>query len=95
MRESAVEKYLVLRVSENGGRAEKFTSPNRAHVPDRLVLWPGGRAEFVELKALGKIPTVMQARDHARRRAMGFSVFVLDSIGAVDVYIHISKETRA
>lgn len=95
MRESAVEKYLVLRVSENGGRAEKFTSPNRAHVPDRLVLWPEGRVEFVELKALGKRPTAMQARDHARRRAMGFSVFVLDSIGAVDIYIHNSKGARA
>jgi hypothetical protein len=38
MLESKVEKYLVKRIEAIGGTAEKFTSPNRRSVPDRLVL---------------------------------------------------------
>jgi hypothetical protein len=87
IREADIEAYLVKRVAEFGGRAEKFTSPSRAAVPDRLVLWPPGRAEFVECKAPGKLPTAAQARDHEARHAMGFDVFVIDSFVGVDKYI--------
>ena len=38
MLESTIEKYLVKRIEAIGGTAEKFTSPNRRSVPDRLVL---------------------------------------------------------
>ena len=85
--ESDVEARLVKRVAEEGGVAEKFTSPNRASVPDRLILWPSGRVEFVECKAPGKEPTSAQLRDHERRRAMGFRVTVIDSFEAVDWFI--------
>lgn len=96
MLESKVEKYLVKRIEAIGGTAEKFTSPNRRSVPDRLVLidvgentpiGPFGVAIFVELKATGKKPTPAQQRDHERRRAMGFRVEVLDSIEAVDEFV--------
>lgn len=82
--ERDVEAYLVERVRSLGGLALKFTSPARRNVPDRLVLWPGGRAEFVELKAPGKHPTAGQQREHARLWALGFAVRVLDSSTAVD-----------
>lgn len=84
MLEKQVEAHLVARVKALGGEAYKFTSPARRNVPDRLVLWPGGRAEFVELKAPGKQPTAGQQREHARLWKLGFSVRVLDSINAVD-----------
>jgi hypothetical protein len=87
--EADVEEYLVKEVDKRGGVAEKFSSPNRASVPDRLVLWPFA-AEFVECKAPGKKPTAAQARDHERRRALGFNVAVVDTYEAVDRYI---KET--
>ena len=50
MKESDVEKYLVQGVKQVGGRAYKFVSPGNSGVPDRLVVLPGGRIEFVELK---------------------------------------------
>ena len=84
MLERDIENYLVRRIKELGGIAEKFTSPGRRSVPDRLVSLPGGRIIFVELKAPGKKPTENQMRDHQRRRAMGFIVLVLDSKEAID-----------
>lgn len=34
-----------------GGEAYKWTSPGNDGVPDRIVMLPGGRLIFVELKA--------------------------------------------
>jgi hypothetical protein len=89
LRESQVEAYLVRKVEENGGVAEKFTSPNRRSVPDRIVMWPydDGFFGFVECKAPGEKPTPSQEKDHERRRKMGFSVEIVDSYEAVDAYL--------
>lgn len=79
MLERDVERALVRRVESLGGTCEKFTSPGRKSVPDRLITMPGGVVVFVELKAPGKKPTVLQVRDHERRRAMGCDVRVIDN----------------
>lgn len=86
MRERDIEAALVARVKDLGGVAEKFTSPNRRAVPDRLVLLPGGRIVFVEVKAPGAKPTLLQMRDHARRRALGFDVRVIDSMEMANAF---------
>lgn len=85
--EKAIENYLVKRVKERGGLCEKFTSPGRRSVPDRIVILPGGKLFFVELKAPGRKPTVAQAHDHAVRANLGFPVLVLNSKEAVDTFI--------
>lgn len=85
--EKDIEKYLVEQVEAAGGMAEKFTSPNRRSVPDRLCLFPGGGVFFVECKAPGKKPTSAQLRDHKRRRELGFTVSVVDSKDGVDLFI--------
>lgn len=82
MLEKQVEQALVQRVKELGGTCEKFTSPGRRAVPDRIVTLPGGRIIFVECKAPGKKPTVMQQFDHERRRLLGCDVRVIDSLEA-------------
>jgi len=86
MLESAIERAFVARVKSLGGMAEKFTSPGRRSVPDRLVTLPGGVIIFVELKRPGGKPTVAQLRDHERRRALGCDVRVIDSLEAVDAF---------
>lgn len=86
MRESVIEKALVERVKALGGMCEKFISPSRRGVPDRLVTLPGGRVVFVELKAPGKSLSVLQQRDHARRIALGCSVFVIDSLESANAF---------
>lgn len=86
MLERDIENAFVRRVKTLGGMAEKFTSPGRRSVPDRLVTLPGGRIVFVELKAPGKKPTDNQLRDHERRKALGCDVRVIDSLEAVDAF---------
>jgi Holliday junction resolvase len=80
MLENRVERELVKRVKDLGGMCEKFTSPGRRSVPDRLVTLPGGRIIFVECKAPEKEPTITQQRDHKRRRLLGCDVRVIDNI---------------
>lgn len=75
--ESAVCRYAE---RMHGMRAEKFVSPGRRSVPDRLFSMRGGRVFFIEFKVPGKKPTPKQEKDHERRREMGFKVFVCDSI---------------
>ena len=49
-RESAIERELCDRVRAAGGRAEKVTVLGSRGFFDRLVVLPGGRVIFVELK---------------------------------------------
>ena len=49
-------------------------------MPDRIVLLPHGRLAFVELKAPGKKLRPLQEKRKRQLEALGFSVFVVDSI---------------
>lgn len=91
MLERDIEAYLVKRCKEIGALVDKFTSPQRRSVPDRLIIF-SGRVLFVELKATGKKPTEAQVRDHERRRAAGAEVVWLDSTGAVETVILSLRE---
>lgn len=86
MLERDIEAYLVKRCASIGALCDKFTSPQRRAVPDRLIIF-NGRVLFVETKATGKKPTEAQVRDHERRRAAGAEVVWLDSCEAVDAVI--------
>lgn len=79
MLEKEIEAYLVARVKAAGGIAFKFTSPGRRSVPDRLVVLPNAKILFVECKRPGAKPTEAQEREHARIRALGFVVVVMDT----------------
>lgn len=84
MREKIIEKELVRAVKDKGGIAPKFTSPGFDGMPDRLVLLPGGRMGFVELKAPGKKPSALQLARHRLFRRLGFKVYVIDEINQID-----------
>ena len=86
MLEKTIEAALVRRVKELGGLCEKFVSPGRRSVPDRLVTLPGGRIVFIEVKAPGKGPTELQERDHWRRRKLGCEVLVINNIEDVEKF---------
>lgn len=84
MRESKVEAHLRDSVEAMGGWAMKFVSPGIVGVPDRLVFLPGGRSFFVELKRPRKDATEIQARRHKQMRDLGATVFVANTIEAVN-----------
>ena len=78
MRESIVEKKFTAEVKKRGGLALKFVSPGLNGVPDRLVLFPGGRMALVELKAPGKTMRPLQQYRARQLTALGFRVYTVD-----------------
>ena len=92
MRERDVERYLRERVKQLGGRAYKFVSPGNNGVPERLVMLPGGKLFFVELKAPGKETTALQDAQIDRISKLGQDVFVVDSKEKVDNILAVSNE---
>ena len=75
MREKDIEKELAARTRAMGGIDG---------MPDRLVLLPGGRMGFVELKAPGKKPRALQLARHRLLQRLGFKVYVIDGIEQID-----------
>ena len=84
MYERTIEQKLAARVKAMGGIAPKFTSPGFDGMPDRLVLLPGGRMGFVELKAPGRKPRPLQLVRHRLLQRLGFNVYVIDEINQID-----------
>jgi hypothetical protein len=84
MREREIEQYFRLAMEARGGEAWKFVSPGRRGVPDRLVLLPGGKYFFAEIKRPGGKVEPHQARIHRRIVELGSTVHVVDSIDYVD-----------
>lgn len=78
MRERDVERALVKAVRDRGGMCPKWVSPGLDGVPDRIVLLPGGRIGFVELKAPGERPRALQIARMEQIRRLGYKVFVCD-----------------
>jgi len=87
MRERDIEQYLVKRVKAMGGEIRKTKWIGHAGAPDRLVMLPGRRAVWVELKAPGKVPTPRQIREHNRMRRLGELVEVIDSLAGVEALL--------
>jgi Holliday junction resolvase len=63
MKEAEIERKLVKAVERMGGLAFKFVSPGACGVPDRLLVMPGGRVYFVELKTqIGRLSKIQTYR---------------------------------
>jgi hypothetical protein len=77
MRESSIESDLRIGVEAKGGECLKWTSPGRRGCPDRIVLMPGAKMVFVELKAPDGVLKSWQMRYHTMLRALGFRVVTL------------------
>ena len=88
MREKLIEQNLVQAVRRMGGLAPKFISPGWAGAPDRLILLPGGRLAFVEVKALGKTLRPLQVKRKGQLEALGFRVYVIDRPEQISEILH-------
>lgn len=85
--ERDAEKLLVSKIKKMGGRAYKFTSPGNAGVPDRIIILPGGRVEFVEMKSESGMLSVLQKICISHLRSLGCRVEVLYGAKDVDTYV--------
>ncbi len=86
--EKDIESHGTSCARERGILHLKFVSPAHQAVPDRIVLAPIPEflrelveqyVRFIEYKRKGKKPTPAQDREHARLRALGFRVDVIDN----------------
>lgn len=78
MREKETEAKLVKAVRKLGGLAPKFISPGLDGVPDRLILLPGGKIAFIELKAENRKMRPLQVKRKRQLEALGFLVYCID-----------------
>ena len=95
--ESYIESRVCLYYRQRGFLTIKFTSVNRRSVPDRIFIGDNGVLFFVEFKATGKKPTVLQDREIKRLREKGQKVFVIDDIKtgirSIDEYLRLSEKS--
>lgn len=84
VKENVIENHLVTEVRRLGGEVRKVQWIGRRGAPDRLAMLPGRAPIFVELKRPGLKAEPHQEREHARMRALGCRVVVIDTIEGVN-----------
>lgn len=92
MRERDIENWLVRQVRQAGGMCWKLTSPGSSGVPDRLVILPGGRIWFVELKAEDGVLSSIQ--DYQIRQMLGRGCRAVVLRGMDEVKAWVAKEVE-
>jgi len=80
MLEKKIEEKVCEYAKSKGFLVYKFTSPQRAAVPDRMLIHPSGHICFIEFKREGQVPTPAQEREHQRLRGHKVNVHVVDSV---------------
>ena len=92
MKERDVEVLLREGVKQLGGKAYKWVSPGNAGVPDRIVVLPGGKVIFVELKQENGRLTRLQKVQQETLHGMGAVGVTLRGAEDVKMYLNVLKE---
>jgi hypothetical protein len=88
MREKTIEQYFINQVEKHGGEADKFVSPGKRGMPDRIIFVDdNGTVAFAEIKKPGEEPTELQYYRLRCLRHKGLKAEYLDSHEAVDQFI--------
>lgn len=94
--ETDVERQLTEGITALGGKCLKFTTPNYTGVPDRIILLPGGRVAFAELKRPGEKERRRQELVQTKFRTLGFTVFSsVDSADKINKVLDYCREVAA
>lgn len=76
-----------------GARCLKFVSPGFSGVPDRMILLPGGKLIFVEMKQPGKKERKRQEYVQGLLRDLGFEVFSsVNTVERIEIVVNRCKE---
>lgn len=94
-----LEARLRKEVKKLGGKAVKFTSVSEAGLPDRIVLMPGGKTYFVELKSgIRGVTSPLQSLQIRQLRYLGFYAKVISTREELDTFLtvieyHVNNQT--
>lgn len=86
MLEKELEAKFKKRVEEHGAKVLKFVSPGCAGVPDRIVLIPGGRCIFAEIKKPGERLRPLQKHVIRQLINLGYPVWLIDSESRINEF---------
>lgn len=86
--EKYLERKLTARVKQLGGKALKFWCLSFTGMPDRMILLPGGRIRFAEIKSTGKGLKPRQQIVIPWLRSLGFTVAVIDTLEVLNVFLN-------
>lgn len=96
MAERDLERRLRDQLRRAGCLPLKFVSPGYTGVPDRIVLIPGGRLVFVEMKAPGEKERPRQVYVQGLLRRLGFTVFsAVDSTEKIGEVVRYCREVMS
>ena len=87
MKEYTIENHLILVTRAHGGMCLKFISPGIAGAPDRIVILPGGKIGFAELKAPGRRPRLRQRAVIRTLYRCGCHVAVIDNLKSAEGFV--------
>ena len=85
--ESEIERKFVSLLKDAGALTYKFVSPGNPGVPDRIVILPGGKVLFVELKS--EIGRTKKLQDYQLDRIskLGAPTYVLHGAAEVKQFV--------
>lgn len=77
--EKQIERFCIKETFIRKGEAFKWASPGQRGVPDRIIVLPGSKIGFLELKATGKKPSEYQQYWIDKLKSLGFKAGYADS----------------
>lgn len=91
--ERDIERKLTGLVKRHGGLCLKWVCPGWSGVPDRLILLPGGRIIFVELKRpKGGQFSKMQEWWAKKLTALGFNYWTVNDNFSLELFERVELE---
>ena len=87
MRERDVESYLTKKLDSIGLSCLKFIPDDRTGMPDRVILLPGGRVLWCELKTKGGSLSEIQKYRHLELSKSGHEVVTVWDIPQADALV--------
>lgn len=92
-KEKTYERRMKRDTERRGGQALKLAATGKRGDPDRLHVFPGQLAVFVEVKDDGVRPSKLQLSRLRRYQRMGFFTKVVNSeISYLELYNHIDQK---
>jgi len=90
--EKNLDRLLRGKVKGLGGWSLKLDTTFISGIPDRLLLFPGGRICFAEVKTSGEKARKLQKAVHRKLKKLGFDVYIVDNKEVVNQIINIYKK---